>query len=688
VPPGGAGPTALMLPVGILIIAHVAVYAVWLVRQKILDDAIRQLWQQLATIWARNPEAHALVRAGRPISVSELSQQPLATRADIQSILSVSDALAGLASKFGCDRTTLFSLWPCRSIWASLQPIVEEERATNPAAYKKFEKAVGIEAAFARRLDAAARGQSNVVLVTIAVGIAVLIYALDQTVVATAGPTISQQLGGNELYGWMVSGYTIAATATTLLYGRLADLSNRKTLFVIAMLGFLAGSVLCGMAPDFPLLIGFRAVQGLFGGATFPLAIGIIADTYPIERRAQGFAIVPSTYAFAAVLGPLVGGFLTYTVGWRAVFFINVPVVITAIILLTSTYHTRPRPRARLTFMDVDPLGVLLMFGGIVTLLIGLSTGGRDWSWSDWEEWILLVSSFLMLVGFFYNELHVKRPLLPLRVLRHRGLRGALLTIALLAWINFTLIVFIPQFVEVGMFATAFGAGLALIPLMFTWSVTANIAVRFGQRYGFRNVALCGVPFIMGGLIELYFMRYGFWTWTVGPGLALVGIGAGMINPNMLVMAQSSLSDQDQGLAGGLGNVAMALTGGITAAVLSVVQIADFQFRANVCCSVDASDLLTPYGRFQLTNWTGYVPWVSPAERWYTMATHDVIAIAFAPVVLLALWLSFGVVKTNREVRELRLPPLRPPQPPPPHPDVDAPQPTDSPQPAPAAVPT
>src|SRR5579884_2593381 len=363
--------------------------AFWIARERRNDEAVRNLWQQLAALWTQNPGVYDLICSGRPLEPETLRQEDTQTRTDVATALQLCDALGGLSGRMAADQGTLFSLWPVERMWNSLQPLVLEERSRNPIAYSGFERALQAYQRFLNRLSSAVRGESHVVLVTVAVGMGVLIYALDQTIVASALPTIAKELQGLQLYGWVFSAYTIAATATALLYGRLADLTSRKRLFVIAMSGFLASSIACGLAPNMELLVGFRAMQGLFGGATFPLAIGIIADTYPMHRRAQGFAIVPTTFALASVLGPVTGGFLAQTVGWRWIFFVNIPVVLTAISLLLYTYKAKP-VSGRLHLWDLDPPGVIALFGGLVTLLIGLTTGGNDWDWGSWEEIVLL----------------------------------------------------------------------------------------------------------------------------------------------------------------------------------------------------------------------------------------------------------------------------------------------------------
>ncbi len=192
-------------------------------------------------------------------------------------------------------------------------------------------------------------------LTTLAVGLAVLVYALDLTVVSTAAPTIIGEFHDQELFGWLFAAYSVPVAATTLLYGRLGDVYGCKRPFSAALLGFLAASVACGFATSMAQLIAFRVLQGLCAGAIFPLSIAIIASVYPIEQRARGFSVVPSAFAFASVLGPTAGGFITAALGWRWIFFLNIPIVLIALTVLTLVYHERQAPR-RLTLRDIDML--------------------------------------------------------------------------------------------------------------------------------------------------------------------------------------------------------------------------------------------------------------------------------------------------------------------------------------------
>ena len=346
----------------------------------------------------------------------------------------------------------------------------------------------------------------NVVGTTLSVALMVLLFALDLTVVATALPTITSEFQGAALYGWVFSAYSIPVTATTLLYGRIADILGRQRLFVIVVLGFLGGSILCGFSQSMTELVICRALQGVFAGAIFPLAIGIIADTYPMERRAQGFSIVPTMFALAAVLGPTAGGVLTDTVGWRWIFFLNVPVVIAALAIFLTTYKPAPRAStsgAPVQFSDLDFAGFGAFVTAVVVLLLALSLGGQELAWSSAPELLLLAVALVAFCVFVWLERRARLPLLPLRLLGHRGLGGAMLAIFLLSLLTNTMIVLIPNFAQGVLGLSARSAGLVLIPMMLAWALTANVAVRLGQHRGFRNVAVPGVVMLLAGLLCL-----------------------------------------------------------------------------------------------------------------------------------------------------------------------------------------
>jgi EmrB/QacA subfamily drug resistance transporter len=495
----------------------------------------------------------------------------------------------------------------------------------------------------------------QVIGTTISAALMVLLFALDLTVVATALPTITAEFHGAALYGWVFAAYAIPITATTLLYGRIADILGRRRLFTIVALGFLAGSICCGLAQSMGAMVSFRAVQGIFAGAIFPLAIGIIADTYPMERRAQGFSIVPTMFALAAVLGPTAGGLLTDTVGWRWIFFLNIPVVIAALTIFLRTYAPAARASSSVRLGDLDLAGFATFAATVVVFLLALSLGGHELGWTSAPELLLGCVALVALAAFVWIERRARLPLLPLRLLGHRGLGGAMLAIFLLSLLTNTMIVLIPSFAQGVLGVSARSAGVVLIPMMLSWALTANVAVRLGQRRGFRTVAIPGVVSLVGGVLCLFAVHRGSGHAVLLLPMILLGVGAGLVNPNMMVLAQHSVSDRDQGLAGGLGNFSLNLGAALIAPILISIELNRLTAHFDAL-PPDTSSLLTAAGRHALALRLG-AALVVRLQRALDSALHDIFALALVPAGALILWLLL-VVPGNAQLARLRMTPL------------------------------
>jgi EmrB/QacA subfamily drug resistance transporter len=491
---------------------------------------------------------------------------------------------------------------------------------------------------------------------TYAVAVMLMLYALDITIIATALPTITAELHGAALYGWAFAAYTIPATTTTLLYGRIADIVGRRRLFPIIAIGFLVGSLLCAGALSMLQLVLARVVQGMFAGAIFPLAVGIIADTYPMERRAAGFAIVPTVFAFASVLGPVLGGLITDSVGWRWLFLLNVPLIALALVVFLRTYPSGLQQPSALRLSQLDYPGFVLFAAGVTSILVGLSAGGGA-SWTGATVLGPIALGIALIGAFVIVEQRARVPLLPLRILRHRGLGGAVFSIFLMALITNTALVMTPIFDNAVLGGSARSAGLVLIPLMLTWSITANIAVRLGQRHGFRTLARYGLLAMGLGLgTFVAIARMGNEVSLILP-MVLIGAGAGLINPNMLVLAQASVSDRDQSLAGGLGNFSLSLGAAVAAPLLISLELQRLAAHIGPELGVlDPARLLSAEARAALASQLGPAG-VAQLQTALGAAVADIFAIAFVPLAVLSVWL-FTVVPSNEEARRIRLAPL------------------------------
>src|SRR5215207_1634025 len=201
----------------------------------------------------------------------------------------------------------------------------------------------------------------------------VALTALDTTIVGTAMPTIVGQLGGVELYSWVVASYLLPSTTTVPLYGRLAGLYGRKPIFLFGIAVFLVGSALCGLAQSIEQLIGFRAIQGLGAGAVMPMSMTIIGDAFGVERRAKMQGFFAAVWGTSSVIGPALGGLIVTYLAWGWIFYVNVPVGIATALMLVANYHERVEHRER----SIDWLGALLLTVGVTVLLLALQQAGQ-----------------------------------------------------------------------------------------------------------------------------------------------------------------------------------------------------------------------------------------------------------------------------------------------------------------------
>src|SRR5438067_8964761 len=239
--------------------------------------------------------------------------------------------------------------------------------------------------------------------------VALLLAALDQTIVATALPKIIGELGGLSSYSWVFTSYLLASTVTLPLYGKLGDVYGRRPLFFVAIGLFLAGSALCGVAWGMPELIVFRGIQGLGAGGLFPLALATVGNIVPPRDRGRYQGLIGAVFAAASIIGPLVGGFIVDHTTWRWIFYVNLPVGGLALVVI---YLTMPR-RAEKREHSVDWLGGGILALGSCALLLGLVWGGQEYPWLSGQVLAALVAAVVLLVVFALWERRVVEPVLP-----------------------------------------------------------------------------------------------------------------------------------------------------------------------------------------------------------------------------------------------------------------------------------
>jgi EmrB/QacA subfamily drug resistance transporter len=443
-------------------------------------------------------------------------------------------------------------------------------------------------------------------LTLIGIMLALFLGAVDQTIVATALPRIVQDLEGLSRYAWVATAYLLASTSVLLVYGKLADTHNRRTIELWAVGLFLGGSFLCGLSGEFgqlPLLgdgmnqlIVFRGVQGLGAGGLFAMTFIIIADLYPPAERGKYQGIVGATFGIASVVGPLVGGFLTDHAGgvipgvegWRWVFYVNLPLGAVALwFIATRMPDLRPVGAHR----GLDYLAAALLMAGLVPLILALQLDKSRYSWMPRADpasgivWNSLVTSALVVVAVVALSLFVMRtrrednPVLDLRLFRNRVFSTANAA-AFFAGAGFlSTMIFLPLFVVGVVGVSATRAGISLIPLslglVFGSTAAGHLVSRFGH---YRRLLLGGGAVFFGGVVLLAGMTPDVGYWRVTAYMLICGVGVGPSLPLYPLAIQNAVGRERLGQATSAsqffrqigGTVGTALMGAVLATSLAV----------------------------------------------------------------------------------------------------------------------
>jgi len=404
--------------------------------------------------------------------------------------------------------------------------------------------------------------RQRVVLTTIGIMLSLFLASMEGTVISTAMPTIATQLGGLEWYSWVFSAYMLASTTTVPLFGKLSDIYGRRLIYAIAMVFFLGGSLLCGIAQSMEQLILFRVVQGLGAGGLMPLAFIIVGDMFTLEQRAKMQGLFSGVWGVSSVIGPLLGGFLVDQISWPWVFYINIPFGLVACALVWFSWVDRPRTGT--TRPAIDYLGAALLSAAVVALLLGLFELGSAFST------VLLLSSVMLFVALFWVEQRAPDPVLPLRLFRDRTFAIACANGVLAGWSMFGSISFVPLFVQAVLGTSATQAGITLMPMMLGWVGASIIGSRLLLRMSYRTLALLGMSLLSLGMFSMTFNNANTPQIVLLINLGLMGIGMGLTIPSFLIAVQSTVPPRDLGSATSVVQFARSIGGTLGVSVMGV----------------------------------------------------------------------------------------------------------------------
>lgn len=410
---------------------------------------------------------------------------------------------------------------------------------------------------------------SRFVQVAIVAGVlaATFLAALDATVVGTALPTIVGELGGLPLYPWVFSAYLLTSTTTIPLYGRLADLYGRKRVLLTALVVFLLGSALCGMAQSMPQLVLFRAMQGLGAGGIIPVTLTILGDLFPIEQRARLQGLTSAVWGTSAVAGPAVGGILTDMLSWRWVFYVNLPFGLVALGLLGLAFREQIRRQSH----QIDYAGALTLTAGLTLVMLGLLNVGNGRGWHRELAIGSCVIGSVLLAGFWWYERRAAEPIVPPNLVRQRLMSVVLLGSVLIGAGMFGTLSYLPLFVQGVLGGTAMSAGAVMMPFAVAWSVASTISGRVILLFGFRSSVLTGMVAmtIAGLLLQVVPRVHNLATAMTAAGL--FGVGMGFSATAFIIAVQNSVGWGERGIATALVGFARSIGGAIGVAALGAV---------------------------------------------------------------------------------------------------------------------
>ncbi len=373
-----------------------------------------------------------------------------------------------------------------------------------------------------------------------------LLAALDQTIVATALPTIVGELSGLEHLAWVITAYMLASTSSVPIYGKLSDLYGRKFLFQLSIAVFIAGSLLSGLAQSMTALIVFRGVQGLGAGGIMALSQAIIGDIIAPRERGRYQGYMGSVFAFSSVAGPLLGGFFTDHISWRWVFFINLPLGALALAICTFVLQL---PRRRVPH-SIDYIGSVLMIGGVSCLLLVTTWGGKQYDWTSPTILALAVAGVVLLVLFALQEFRASEPLLPPRLFRDSVFTVSSGVGLVVGLAMFGAISFLPVYLQVVKGASATASGLRMIPMMFgivTSSIVSGRMISHTGRY--RIYPIMGTALVVLGLFLLSRLTVDTGGVEIGAYMLVLGLGLGMVMQVIVLTVQNSVDFRDLGTA-------------------------------------------------------------------------------------------------------------------------------------------
>ena len=411
-------------------------------------------------------------------------------------------------------------------------------------------------------------------IIFVGLGLGILVAVTNQTIVSPAMPVIVADLGGIEHYSWIATSALLAMAVSIPVVGKLSDIYGRRGFYIAGLIIFMLGSILAGMAQGFWWLVGARAVQGLGMGALQTLSQTIIGDILSPRERGRYMGYLGAVFGVALVVGPLAGGWITDSLSWRWLFFVNLPLGVAALVFIVAFLRLPHVSRRR----PVDYVGFVALGIGLSAVLLATSWGGTQYLWGSWQIVSLYVAGAVVLIAFVVNEKRAGEPVLPLRLWKNSVFTLSNVSNMTVAMAMYGALFFIPVFAQGVIGASVTNSGAVLIPLYFSALALSILVGRLVTRTGrYKGFVLAGLTVMGAGYYLLTRLGYGSTQTDLTVAMVVVGLGLGAVMQTYILIVQNATSREDLGIATSITQLTRSMGATFGTALFGTVMVSEMK---------------------------------------------------------------------------------------------------------------